>query len=123
MSVLKGMNHNGKSLDGSVGKCFAYGAQGGRFFVQGYADSRTCIRLSGADVVFGKRITEKYNMADPLMILEKAALKGFAFEYMTSGKIVVLGDPGPWMCSGMTGGTILTFPKSQQNWVGNHANH
>lgn len=106
MSVLKGMNHNGKSLDGSVGKCFGYGAQGGRFFVQGYADSRTCIRLSGADVVFGKRITEKYDMADPLMILEKAALKGFAFEYMTSGKIVVLGDPGPWMCSGMTGGTI-----------------
>ncbi|MCK6603211.1 MAG: glutamate synthase-related protein [Bacteroidetes bacterium] len=106
MSILKGMNHNGKSLDGSVGKCFAYGAQNGRFFVQGYADSRTCIRLSGADVVFGKRITEKYDMSDPLMILEKAALKGFAFEYMTSGKIVVLGDPGPWMCSGMTGGTI-----------------
>ena len=33
-------------------------------------------------------------------------MKGFAFEYMTSGRAVVLGDPGPWMCSGMTGGVI-----------------
>ena len=31
-------------------------------------------------------------------------VKGFAFEYMTSGRGLLLGDPGPWLCSGMTGG-------------------
>jgi len=35
-----------------------------------------------------------------------ATLKGFASEYMTAGRVVVLGDPGPWLCSGMTGGTV-----------------
>ena len=25
---------------------------------------------------------------------------------MTAGRVVVLGDPGPWICSGMTGGTV-----------------
>jgi glutamate synthase (NADPH/NADH) large chain len=25
---------------------------------------------------------------------------------MTAGNVVVLGDPGPWICSGMTGGTV-----------------
>ena len=36
----------------------------------------------------------------------RANLKGFAFEYMTSGRGLVLGDPGPWLCSGMTGGVV-----------------
>ncbi|MEW6046434.1 MAG: hypothetical protein AB1609_08125, partial [Bacillota bacterium] len=35
-----------------------------------------------------------------------AQLKGFAFEYMTAGRVVVLGDPGPWICAGMTGGVV-----------------
>ncbi|NUQ82231.1 MAG: alpha-hydroxy-acid oxidizing protein [Bacteroidetes bacterium] len=106
MTILKGLNHNARTIDGSVGKCFAYGAQAGRFFVQGYADSRTCIRLSGAEVVFGKRITDRYDLNAPADVLAHAALKGFAFEYMTSGTVLVLGDPGPWMCSGMTGGIV-----------------
>ena len=25
---------------------------------------------------------------------------------MTGGRALVLGDPGPWMCSGMTGGVV-----------------
>ena len=32
-------------------------------------------------------------------IASRAHLKGFAFEYMTGGRAVVLGDPGPWICS------------------------
>jgi len=36
----------------------------------------------------------------------QANIKGFAFEYMTAGRAVVLGDPGPWLCSGMTGGIV-----------------
>ncbi|BDV44895.1 glutamate synthase [Geotalea uraniireducens] len=103
--ILKGENREGRRVGGAVGKGFAYGAQGGTFLVQGNADSRACIRLSGADVVFGGRI------AAPLDdgrgdIASRANLKGFAFEYMTAGRAVVLGDPGPWICSGMTGGTV-----------------
>jgi glutamate synthase (NADPH/NADH) large chain len=105
--ILKGANHEGKRLDGSVGKSFAYGAQRGFFVVQGYADSRACIRLSGADVVFGGEITEPIDDSQGLInIAAKAHLKGFAFEYMTAGRAVVLGDPGPWICAGMTGGVV-----------------
>ncbi len=105
--ILKGTNHDGTRLDGSVGKSFAYGAQRGFFVVQGYADSRACIRLSGADVVFGGEITEPIDDRQGLInIAARAHLKGFAFEYMTAGRAVVLGDPGPWICAGMTGGVV-----------------
>ncbi len=105
VSILKGLNHNGRRLDGSVGKSFAYGAQGGLFIVQGDADTRACIRMSGADVLFGGEIREP--LQDNLGGLgARANLKGYAFEYMTSGRAVVLGDPGPWMCAGMTGGVV-----------------
>ncbi len=105
VSILKGLNHNGRRLDGSVGKSFAYGAQGGLFIVQGDADTRACIRMSGADVVFGGEILEPLN--DILGGMgARANLKGYAFEYMTSGRAVVLGDPGPWMCAGMNGGVV-----------------
>ena len=105
VAILKGLNHNGRRLDGSVGKSFAYGAQGGLFMVQGDADTRACIRMSGADVIFGGQISEPLN--DSLGGLgARANLKGYAFEYMTSGRAVVLGDPGPWMCAGMTGGVV-----------------
>jgi len=103
--ILKGENREGRRVGGTVGKGLAYGAQGGTFLVQGDADSRACIRLSGADVVFGSRITEPLDDARG-DIASRANLKGFAFEYMTAGRVVVLGDPGPWICSGMTGGVV-----------------
>jgi glutamate synthase (NADPH/NADH) large chain len=103
--ILKGENRNGLRVGGAVGKGLAYGAQGGTFLIQGDADSRACIRLSGADVVLGGRIRRP--LADDQGHLAAGAnLKGFAFEYMTAGRAVVLGDPGPWLCSGMTGGTV-----------------
>jgi glutamate synthase (NADPH/NADH) large chain len=89
VAILKARNAAGKFIDGSVGKCFAYGAQRGRFIVQGGADARAAIRLSGAQVLFG------------------GDLRGFAFEYMTGGTAVVLGDPGRWICSGMSGGVVF----------------
>lgn len=105
VTVLKGLNHNGKRLDGSVGKSFAYGAQGGMFIVQGNADTRACIRLSGADVIFGGEVTVP--LQDELGHLgARANLKGYACEYMTSGRVLIMGDPGPWMAAGMTGGVI-----------------
>ena len=51
VAILKARNGAGRFVDGSVGKCFAYGAQRGRFLVQGSADARAAIRLSGAEVV------------------------------------------------------------------------
>lgn len=105
VAILKARNALGAWVDGSVGKSFAYGAQRGLFIVQGNADSRAGIRLSGADLLIGGEISEP--LADHLGALAtRANIKGFAFEYMTQGRAVVLGDPGPWMCSGMTGGAV-----------------
>ena len=105
LGVFKGKNLLGRHIDGSTGKSFAYGAIGGLFMVQNMADSRACVRISGANVVFGGRIVAP--VRDELgNIASRAHLKGFAFEYMTGGRAVVLGDPGPWLCAGMTGGII-----------------
>ncbi len=103
--VLKSQNRLGGWVGGGVGKSFGYGAQKGLFIVQGDADVRFCIRLSGADVIVGGSL--KGPVDDSLGSYgTRANLKGFAFEYMTQGRAVVLGDPGPWICSGMTGGVV-----------------
>jgi glutamate synthase (NADPH/NADH) large chain len=103
--VLKGMNHKGERVGGGVGKSFAYGAQKGMFIVQGCADSRAGVRLSGADLVIGGQIHERLT-DESGFLAARANIKGFAFEYMTAGRVVVMGDPGPWICSGMTGGIV-----------------
>jgi glutamate synthase (NADPH) large chain len=105
VSILKGTGAKGERINGSVGKSFAYGAQRGRLFVQGSADSRFCIRLSGADVVLGGEPAEPIDDSRGCLV-DRANAKGFAFEYMTSGRAVVLGDIGPWACAGMTGGRV-----------------
>ncbi len=105
VSIMKGRNKGGRRLNGSVGKSFAYGAQRGRLFVQGSADSRFCIRLSGADVVLAGEPEEPLDDSRGC-VADRANAKGFAFEYMTSGRAVVMGDIGPWACAGMTGGRV-----------------
>jgi glutamate synthase (NADPH/NADH) large chain len=105
VAVLKGVGAKGERLNGSVGKSFAYGAQRGRLFVQGSADSRFCIRLSGADVVLAGEPEEDIDDSRGCVV-DRANAKGFAFEYMTSGRAIVLGDLGPWACAGMTGGRV-----------------
>jgi glutamate synthase (NADPH) large chain len=113
VAVMKGKNRFGKRVNGSVGKSFAYGAQRGRLFVQGDADSRFCIRLSGADVVIGGEPAEPLD--DSLgCVADRANIKGFAFEYMTNGRAVVLGDPGPWFCAGQTGGRV--YLRINEGW-------
>jgi glutamate synthase (NADPH/NADH) large chain len=105
VTILKGLNHDGKRLDGSVGKSFAYGAQGGTFIVQGNADTRACIRLSGSTVIFGGEVKEP--LRDELgNLASRANMKGYACEYMTSGRVLIMGDPGPWLAAGMSGGVI-----------------
>jgi glutamate synthase (NADPH/NADH) large chain len=114
VSILKGRNRDGKRINGSVGKSFAYGAQRGRLFVQGSADSRFCIRLSGADVVLGGE--PEMALDDSLgLMADRANAKGFAFEYMTAGRAVVLGDIGPWACAGMTGGRVYVRVNPEWN--------
>jgi glutamate synthase (NADPH/NADH) large chain len=105
IAILKGKGAKGQRLNGSVGKSFAYGAQRGRLFVQGSADSRFCIRLSGADVILAGEPEEAIDDSRGC-IVDRANAKGFAFEYMTSGRAIVLGDIGPWACAGMTGGRV-----------------
>jgi glutamate synthase (NADPH/NADH) large chain len=113
VAVMKGKNRLGKRVNGSVGKSFAYGAQRGRLFVQGDADSRFCIRLSGADVVIAGE--PQRPLDDSLgCVADRANIKGFAFEYMTAGRAVVLGDPGPWFCAGQTGGRV--YLRVNDNW-------
>jgi glutamate synthase (NADPH/NADH) large chain len=107
IQVLKARNADGEWVGGHVGKSFAYGAQRGLFLIQGNADARAGIRLSGADMVLGGEPAAPLD--DRLGTLAaRANCKGFAFEYMTGGRVVVLGDPGPWLCSGMTGGVVYT---------------
>ena len=105
IAILKGKGARGQRVNGSVGKSFAYGAQRGRLFVQGSADSRFCIRLSGADVILGGEPEQDIDDSRGC-IVDRANAKGFAFEYMTSGRAVVFGDLGPWACAGMTGGRV-----------------
>jgi glutamate synthase (NADPH/NADH) large chain len=105
ISILKGKGVRGTRLNGSVGKSFAYGAQRGKLYVQGSADSRFCIRLSGADVVIAGEPESPIDDSRG-SLANRANIKGFAFEYMTSGRAVVLGDIGPWACAGMTGGRV-----------------
>ena len=113
VSIMKGRNQAGERVNGSVGKSFAYGAQRGRLFVQGSADSRFCIRLSGADVVLAGEPAEALDDARGC-VSDRANAKGFAFEYMTSGRAVVLGDIGPWACAGMTGGRV--YVRCNPDW-------
>lgn len=106
ISILKSLGAAGKFIHGSVGKGFAYGAQKGVFLVQGNADARAGIRLSGADLIFGGALQREIPEKEFGRIGVHANIKGFAFEYMTNGRALVLGDPGPWICAGMTGGVV-----------------
>ncbi len=104
--VLKSKGKNGRYLNGSVGKGFGYGAQKGLLVAQGNADARAGIRLSGADLIIGGAVKKPLPEKEAGNIGANANIKGFAFEYMTNGRGLVLGDPGPWICAGMTGGVV-----------------
>lgn len=104
--ILKSKGKDGKYYNGSVGKGFGYGAQKGLLVAQGNADARAGIRLSGADMIIGGQIQTPLPEKETGNVASRANIKGFAFEYMTNGRGLVLGDPGPWICAGMTGGVV-----------------
>ncbi|WP_210367357.1 glutamate synthase-related protein [Bacillus sp. REN3] len=104
--IAKSPGKDGRFYNGSVGKGFGYGAQKGLLVAQGNADARAGIRLSGADMIIGGTIKKPIPEKEYGNIGSNANIKGFAFEYMTNGRGLVLGDPGPWICAGMTGGVV-----------------
>ena len=106
IAILKDKGRDGQYYNGSVGKGFGYGAQKGLLIAQGDADARAGIRLSGADMIIGGPLKADVPSNEQGNIGVNANIKGFAFEYMTNGRGLVLGDPGPWICAGMTGGVI-----------------
>lgn len=106
IQVFKSKGKDGNYYNGSVGKGFGYGAQKGLLLVQGNADARAGIRLSGADMIIGGKVISPIPEQEHGNIGVNANIKGFAFEYMTNGRGLVLGDPGPWICAGMTGGVV-----------------
>jgi glutamate synthase (NADPH/NADH) large chain len=106
IAIFKSPGKDGKFYNGSVGKGFGYGAQHGLLIAQGDADARAGIRLSGADMIIGGLLKQPLPKKENGNIAVTSNIKGFAFEYMTNGRGLVLGDPGPWICAGMTGGVV-----------------
>jgi glutamate synthase (NADPH) large chain len=104
--ILKSQGKDGNYYNGSVGKGFGYGAQKGLLVAQGNADARAGIRLSGADIIIGGQLESPIPAEEKGNVATRSNIKGFAFEYMTNGRGLVLGDPGPWICAGMTGGVV-----------------
>ncbi|CAB1127901.1 Glutamine amidotransferase type-2 domain-containing protein [Candidatus Hydrogenisulfobacillus filiaventi] len=104
IAVMKSRGAHGRWLGGHVGKSLGYGAQGGTLIVQGTADARAGIRLAGADVIIAGDDIDRVPAAPDDW--RGTLIRGFGFEYMTRGRALVLGDPGPWLAAGMTGGVL-----------------
>ena len=73
-----------------AGNAMLYGASGGKIYVNGRAGHRFAILLKGAEVVV-------------------EGVGDFAFEYMTSGTGLLLGNAGKGLGTGASGGIIFAF--------------
>ena len=73
-----------------IGNTVLYGATSGRMFAAGQAGERLCVRNSGATAV-----------------VEGAGTN--ACEYMTGGRVVILGEVGDNFGAGMTGGMAFIY--------------
>lgn len=73
-----------------IGNCALYGATGGSLYVHGLAGDRFAVRNSGATA-----------------IVEGVGLH--ACEYMTQGKVIILGETSFNIGGGMTGGEVITW--------------
>ena len=75
-----------------IGNTVLYGASSGKLFAAGQAGERFCVRNSGANVV-----------------VEGCGSNGC--EYMTGGKVVILGSVGANFGAGMTGGMAFVYDR------------
>ncbi|GAB4396200.1 MAG: glutamate synthase-related protein [Microscillaceae bacterium] len=78
-----------------VGNVALYGATGGRAYINGLAADRFAVRNSGA-----------------VAVVEGAGLH--ACEYMTRGKVLILGETSENVGSGMTGGEVILMGKKEE---------
>ncbi len=77
-----------------VGNVCLYGATGGEVFIRGIAAERFCVRNSGASTVV-------------------EGVGDHGCEYMTGGRVVVLGDTGRNFAAGMSGGIAYVWDPNQ----------
>ncbi|TMW72043.1 glutamate synthase large subunit [Alteribacter natronophilus] len=77
-----------------VGNVAFYGASSGEAYIHGIAGERFCVRNSGANVVV-------------------EGVGDHGCEYMTGGKVVVLGDTGRNFAAGMSGGIAYVLEEEQ----------
>ncbi|TRY70669.1 hypothetical protein TCAL_09685 [Tigriopus californicus] len=78
-----------------VGNVCLYGATSGRAFIRGVGAERFCVRNSGA-----------------LAVIEGVGDHGC--EYMTGGRVIILGRTGRNFAAGMSGGIAYVFPREYQ---------
>jgi glutamate synthase (ferredoxin) len=76
-----------------IGNVAFYGATSGETYINGIAGQRFCVRNSGANVVV-------------------EAVGDHGCEYMTGGRVVVLGQVGRNFAAGMSGGTAYLFDEN-----------
>ena len=84
------------SLNVIAGNVAAYGATSGTLFVRGLVGERFCVRNSGATAVV-------------------EGVGDHACEYMTGGKVVVLGQTGRNFAAGMSGGIAYVVELNVEN--------
>jgi len=76
-----------------IGNVALYGATGGEVYIRGMAGERFCVRNSGVSTVV-------------------EAVGDHGCEYMTGGRVVVLGPTGRNFAAGMSGGIAYIFDKA-----------
>lgn len=81
-----------------IGNAAFYGATGGKAFIRGKAGERFCVRNSGAHVV-----------------VEGTGDHGC--EYMTGGRVVVLGEVGKNFAAGMSGGIAYVYSPANNHFT------
>ncbi len=82
-----------------IGNVALYGATGGKAFIRGIAGERFCVRNSGATAVV-------------------EGVGDHGCEYMTNGRVIVLGSTGRNFAAGMSGGIAYVFDE-QSEFKGN----
>lgn len=85
-----------------VGNVCFYGATSGSAYINGRAGERFCIRNSGVNVVV-------------------EGVGDHGLEYMTGGRVVILGDVGKNFGQGMSGGVSYIFPSDVAAFKAAHA--
>jgi glutamate synthase (NADPH/NADH) large chain len=78
-----------------AGNVILYGATGGELFVRGVVGERFCVRNSGATAVV-------------------EGVGDHACEYMTGGRVVILGPTGRNVAAGMSGGVAFVLDLAEQ---------